>query len=147
MLRFVMLGACALMLAGCGAGVKYAIDEYSGVEVKSFQITEPDGEIYRVFDKPAQSKLMITPSLGRAAGAGFASGLTFGAVSADDSLGPKPEFEKATLAYLASTQRPNCRIIDGYVVVRGQWEFKYDCTPLPAPAATVAAPVARKKGR
>jgi len=118
----------------CCASANYVMNEYSGVEVTRFEV--PDKDTYRVFDKPSQNKLMITPSLDRAAGAGFVSGLTFGAVSAQDNLGRKPEFEQVTLAYLTSTGR-SCRIVDGYIVIQGQWEFKYDCSvqpPAPMPA-------------
>jgi hypothetical protein len=131
------LGA-ALMLSGC-ASANYVMSEYSGVQLKHFEMAE--GQTYRVFDKPEANKLMITPSLDRAAGAGFVSGLTFGAVPAQDNLGPKPEYERASLAYLASTGR-TCRLIDGYIVIQGQWEFKYDCSPPPAPPISAA-----RKGR
>jgi len=124
MLRFAAVVSCALVMAGCGAGVQYAMDNYRGVEVKNFQIEEPDGEIYRVFDKPAENRLMITPSLGTAAAYGAVSGATFGAANID---GPKPIFERAALAFLASTGR-KCRVIDGYLIARPQWEFKYDCS-------------------
>jgi hypothetical protein len=122
------------MLCGC-ASANYVMSEYGGVQLKHFEMN--DGQTYRVFDKPDANKLMITPSLDRAAGAGFVSGLTFGAVPAQDNLGPKPEYERASLAYLASTGR-TCRLIDGYVVIQGQWEFKYDCSvqvlaPAPQP--------------
>lgn len=125
MVRFAAVGACALMLAGCGAGAQYAMSEYSGVEVKSFALEGDD--IYRVFDKPASNKLMITPSFGKAMMAGAAQGATFGAVDAMDTIGPKPMFERATVEYLKSTGR-TCRIVDGYVVIKPQWEFKYDCS-------------------
>jgi hypothetical protein len=131
------LGA-ALLLGGC-ASANYVMSEYGGVPLKHFEMG--DGQTYRVFDKPDANKLMITPSLDRAAGAGFVSGLTFGAVPTQDNLGPKPEYERASLAYLTSTGR-TCRLIDGYVVIQGQWEFKYDCSvPAPAPSA----PQPRKK--
>jgi len=101
------------------------VHEYSGIEPKSFEFAGED--TYRVFDRPDVNKLMITPSLSKAMGAGALQGLTFGGVDAMDSIGPKPMFERAALAYLASTGR-QCRIIDGYLVVRPQWEFKYDCS-------------------
>jgi len=109
-----------LLLGGC-AGASYAMNEYAGIPVQQFAI---DGEdVYRIFDKPAANKLMITPSIAKASAEGFGSGLTFGAL---DTSTPKPIYEKAALAYLQSTGR-DCRILDGYLVLKPQWEFKYDC--------------------
>lgn len=119
------LGATSVLLAGCTSGMQYALSEYTGVEVKNFEVQDED--TYRVFDKPDARKLMITPSLSRAAGMGVTRGLTFGAAGSDN---PKPLYERAALGYLASTGRA-CRIIDGYVVETPQWEFKYDCSPPP----------------
>ncbi len=134
MVRVLGVVAGCLALAGCG-GMSYAMQEYSGIDPQPFAI---DGEdVYRVFDKPSQNKLMITPSVQRAMAAGAAQGFTFGAVDTMDALGPKPVFERAALGYLASTGR-QCRIIDGALVVRPQWEFKYDCS-VPPMAATVPA--------
>lgn len=137
--RMAALGA-AVMLCGC-ASANYVMSEYGGVQLKHFEMGE--GQTYRIFDKPDANKLMITPSFDRAAGAGFVSGLTFGAVPAQDNLGPKPEYERASLAYLTSTGR-TCRLIDGYVVIQGQWEFKYDCS-VQAPAPVSPAAQTRKK--
>ena len=123
-LRISLMILTVLALGGC-AGVNYVVHEYSGIEPKSFDVAGED--TYRVFDRPDVNKLMITPSLNKAMGAGALQGLTFGGVDAMDSIGPKPMFEHAALAYLASTGR-QCRIIDGYLVVRPQWEFKYDCS-------------------
>jgi hypothetical protein len=137
MLRFAAVVLCGSTLAGCGGGVQYAMKEYTGVEVKSFEVVDED--TYRVFDKPAENKLMITPSIGKAMGAGAAQGLTFGGADAMDMIGPKPMFEKAALGYLASTGR-TCRIIDGYIVAKPQWEFKYDCSVLVVAPPPVIAP-------
>lgn len=123
MVRRVLVLAAALTLAGC-AGASYVMSEYQGIEPTPFPVEGDD--VYRIFDKPADNRLMITPSIAKAMGAGFVQGATFGGVDAMDSIGPKPQFEHAALAYLQSTGR-TCRILDGYIVVRPQWEFKYDC--------------------
>lgn len=137
-MRIVVAFAAALLLTGCGAGIGYILDEYRGTEVKAFEVEGED--TYRIFDKPDKSKLMITPSIGAAAGAGVASGLTFHAV---DTVPPKPVFERAALGYLESTGR-RCRILDAYLLVRPQWEVKYDCR-IPAAPAAEAAPQKRKR--
>lgn len=122
-MRNALVAAMALSLAGCG-GVNYAMEHYASVTPVNFE-TGP-GESYRIFDRPADNKLMITPSLASASGAGFVSGLTLGAVDSMDTLGPRPVFERAAVAYLRSTGR-DCRIVDGFIVVKPQWEFGYDC--------------------
>jgi hypothetical protein len=111
-------------LSGC-ASVNYIMQEYQGIPVVDVRM--PDDN-YRIFDKPAASKLMATSSLASAAGQGFVRGLTLGAVPTDS---PKPLFEAAALQFLTESGRPNCRIVDAYLLARPQWEVKYDCSPPP----------------
>lgn len=136
----VVVGAAmiAAPLAGCGAGVNYILDEYRGTEMKSFEM--PGEDTYRIFDKPHQNKLMITPSLGSAAGTGFTRGLTLGAV---DPEAPKPVYERAALGYLESTGR-RCRALETYLLVKPQWEVKYDCS-IPPPPVAMAEPPKRRR--
>lgn len=124
--------ALSLTLSGC-ASVNYMMQEYQGVPV--IEVRMPD-DTYRIFDRPAQNKLMATSSLSSAAGQGFVRGLTLGAVPTDT---PKPLFEAASLQFLAESGRPNCRIVDAYLLARPQWEVKYDC----APPATAGTPLTR----
>lgn len=123
-MRQVVAVAVALLLCGC-ARMNYVLEEYTGISAVPFDV--PGDDVYRVFDKPAASKLMITPSAAKALGMGAESGLYMGRV---DTTPPKALYERASLAYLASTGRPNCRIIDGDMVLKPQWEFKYDCSPV-----------------
>lgn len=108
----------SLLIAGC-AGMNYVLDNYSGVSPVEHVMVE---DTYRIFDKPSQNRLMITPSLGSS----VASGAAIGLFGASETVGPKPVFSKAVLSYLKSTGR-ECKIIDGYVVLSPQWEFKYQC--------------------
>lgn len=134
----LVIGLC-LALAGC-ASVNYIIDEYRGVPV--MEVKMPD-DTYRVFDKPAQNKMMVTSSLSSAAGQGFARGLTFGAAPTDP---PKPLFEAAALQFLNENGRAGCRVVDAYLLARPQWEVKYDCTPVVvAPAPLTSQPQQRRK--
>jgi hypothetical protein len=123
------MGSVALCagLGGC-ASVNYILQEYQGVTVQ--EVKMPD-DTYRIFDKPALSKLMVTSSLSSAAGQGFVKGLTFGAVPTD---APKPLFEAAALQFLTESGRARCRVVDAYILAQPQWEVKYDCTPLPVAA-------------
>jgi hypothetical protein len=135
----------ALPLAGCSSALSYIIDEYRGVPV--VEVSMPD-DTYRVFDKPAQSKMMITSSLASAAGQGFALGLTMGAADGP----PKPRFEATAAKHLQDTGRTGCRLIDAYLLAKPQWEVKYDCTPLAAALPAVAqrpavSPAARTQRR
>jgi hypothetical protein len=116
--KFVKVLALALGLSGC-AGLNYAMENYKGVEVMP---VEYQGHEWRVFDKPAENRLMITPSIGRSMGLGAATGLTFGAAGGI----PKPELQGAAEAWLVKTGR-TCSITDGYVVASPQWEFRYAC--------------------
>lgn len=137
-MRILGIAAICAALGGC-ASVNYIIDEYRGVPVQ--EVKMPD-DTYRIFDKPAQSKLMATSSLTSAAGQGFARGLTFGAAATDP---PKPLFEAAALQFLTESGRHGCRVIDAYLLARPQWEVKYDCSP--PPQAALANPSSKPTHR
>lgn len=79
-------------------------------------------DTWRIFDKPAEGRLMITPSLGTAAVNALKSG-PFGIFDTDI---PKPYYQQAVEGWLVSTGR-SCNVTDGYLLIRPQWEFKYSC--------------------
>lgn len=127
---FWAASAVALTLGGCASGeaLQYVMREYQGVTVQT-HVTPEDQ--YRIFDKPEQSRLMITPSLGKAAAGGLVAGSTLGLVDANASL-TKP-MTIAAESYLASTGR-QCRVIATELLVKPQYEVKYDCSaPPPMP--------------
>lgn len=124
----VLTVALPLMLSGCAA-VSYITEEYWGVTVE--HVAMPD-DTYRIYDKPAQSKMMVTSSIGAAAAQGMGTGLAWGLV---DNTPPKPRFDAAALQHLANTGRAGCRVVDSYLLMKPQFEVKYDCTPLPSPVA------------
>lgn len=116
-----VLAACAIA-SGCSAGMQYAMENYKGTEAVPFAIEGDD--VYRVFDKPQDNRLMITPSLAKITAAGAISGATLRTV---DVVGHKSKFEGAALAYLKSTGR-TCRAVSTELIERPQWEVKYDCS-------------------
>ena len=134
-MRALLLVAVSALLTGCGTAANYTRSEYEGIAIEEVAMPE---DTYRVFDKPAANKMMVTTSIGTAMGQGFAHGLTYGAATGT----PKPLFEAAAIRYLEEHGRSGCRIIDAYMLVQTQWEVKYDCTP-PAPVAS--APRGRRK--
>lgn len=69
----IPLLAC-LLFASCGS-MKYVMDEYTGVKIVKYEAPEMT---VRIFDKPEQGKLMITPTIGKAAALGAGQGVTFG---------------------------------------------------------------------
>lgn len=115
----VIICALLLPLAGC-AGVSHAM-QYAGTTIVR---VETDDDVYRIYDKPDEGRLMITPSIGRAAADGFVRGGTIGIV---DSSSPKPFFRNAVEKHFARTGRTQCKITDGYVILHPQWEFTYTC--------------------
>jgi hypothetical protein len=68
----------ALALAGC-AGIDAAL-QYNDVDVHAIEV---GGSTWRIFDKPAEGRMMITPTFGRSAANGLLSGLTLGAADTD----------------------------------------------------------------
>lgn len=119
------------MAGGCVSGptMDYIRQEYTGVPVVLYATAEDE---YRIFDKPDAGKMMITPSLSRAAGIGGAKGASYGLV--DNSQDTRP-WAAAAGAYLASTGRA-CRIVSAELLMNPQYEVKYDCS---AAAQTPAA--------
>ena len=117
----------AALLSGC-ASMEYIVKNYNEVPIVHHSTPY---DTFRIFDKSAENKLMITSSLGMAAAGGFAKGLTFGA---SGPTTPRPVFQEAVESYLSKTGRA-CRVIDGYILADPQWEFRYDCS-----AAVVQVP-------
>lgn len=133
MRKRVLILAAALTLSGC-AGMNYIYENYQGTPLAEYQ---NEDDTFRIFDKPQESRLMITPSIATAMATGAVKGVTFHAVPADV---PKAVFEKAVIGYLQSTGR-SCAVVDGALLVAPQWEFRYRCDG--APIATSALPPVR----
>jgi hypothetical protein len=114
----VIVATMGLVLSGC-AGLD-AAEEYSDVDHVSYAV---DGSTWWIWDKPRESRVMVSPNPGRSMGQGFWSGLTLGA--ADTEI-PKPQYQRVVEAWLARTGR-RCAILDGYKLIKPQWEFKYRC--------------------
>lgn len=140
--------ALAVLTAGC-SGFRYA-NEYRGVDVERFSW---DGQTWRIFDKPEEGRLMITPTLLRSARQGFVGGLTLGAFDTDI---PKPRYQAAADGWLVNSGRTECEITDGYEVTRPQWEFTYRCSMegraiapqrMPRPSNRAFPPVTSSGGR
>ena len=107
-------------LSGC-AGINYAIENYSDVDVKQFSYQETT---FRIFDKPEENRLMITPNLGDTIGGSAVQGLTLGL--SGPMGGPEGSFQAVTQAYL-DQQGNGCKVTNGALVVQPQWEFFYEC--------------------
>jgi hypothetical protein len=127
MRQMVAAMAAALLVCGCVGGTRFnrAMD-YNTVSSVPFDV--PGDDVYKVFDKPTESRLMISPSYAKTVGLGVVSGATLRTV---DVL-PQKQFEGAALGYLASTGR-TCRILSGELVLRPSWELQYDCSTAEPP--------------
>ena len=108
--------AC-LFLTSCGS-MKYIVHEYSGVKLVKYEAPEMT---VRIFDKPADGKLMITPTIGKAAALGAGAGITLGLWT--PGIDPFP-MQEAAQHYLDSTGR-KCTITSGKLLIKPQWEFTY----------------------
>jgi hypothetical protein len=136
MRRIFAVALCA-GLAGC-ASVNYIVKEYG--DVPMVEVTMPE-DTYRVFDRPADRKLMITPSMSTGMRNAYVNGLTLGA--ANNEI-PRANFEAASIQFLQEHGRPGCRVIEAHVLESPQWEVSYDCTPVAAVPA--APPPVRRRG-
>jgi hypothetical protein len=112
--------ASVIAMTGC-TGINYAVENYSGVDVERF---EANGQTWRIFDKPAEGRLMITPTLGKAAAVGAAQGATFGLSRGGAS--PVQNFEAAANLFIKSRDK-TCQVTSGSLVVNPQYEFFYTC--------------------
>ena len=109
-----------IAITGC-SGINYAVENYSGVDVERF---EANGQTWRIFDKPAEGRLMITPTLGKTAAVGAAQGATFGLSRGGAS--PVQSFEAAANLFIKSRDK-TCQVTSGSLVVNPQYEFFYSC--------------------
>lgn len=117
-MRVVLIAAVGIALAGCQSmGTMMSYEQ-------KVHLVEMDDDTYRVFDHPTESKVMTTPSLGRAIGAGMAQGATLGLA---DTFTPEQRHERAARAHLDRTGRSNCPIVRGYLLAQPQYEFWYEC--------------------
>lgn len=113
-------GTCLFALVGC-AQLDYAMTEYGGIKPLQFAYS---GKTWRIFDRPADGRLMITPTVGDAAAAGAVEGMTLGL--SGNASGSEGVFHSAALAYL-KTRSKSCKIYNGALVINPQWEFFYEC--------------------
>ncbi len=125
----------AIVLGGC-ASMDHMMQHYANTPVQEFRNHHDN---FRIFDKPADGRVMITSSIESAAAQGLVGGLTFNPALAAP---PKPIYEQAVAQYLAASGR-QCTISDGYLLVQPQWEFRYTCA---AASAQSAPPAAATKG-
>ncbi len=88
---------------------------------------------YRVFEHPKGDRIMTTPSIGTGVAMGTVSGLSLGLANVDP---PEQRHERAARQYLDETGRAHCAIVSGYLVIRGQYEFRFDCSAVAAAPAT-----------
>jgi len=112
---------CSFFAVSACSGAGYAIENYGGVDVQRIQA---NGESWRIFDKPEEGRLMITPTLGRAASVGAVQGATLG--MSDGGKDTMAEFESAADAYVKS-RNPDCAVTEGALVITPQYEFFYEC--------------------
>lgn len=116
--KIAALVACAT-LAGCGENWAYVGQTYADEPPTRYQV---DGRTWRIFDRPAIDRMMITPTLGDAAAAGAVKGATF--ALAPDYFSRDEHFRPAAAAYLATR---GCTITRGRLLINTQYEFEYEC--------------------
>lgn len=113
----LLLCLFCLCLTSCGT-MKYMVDEYAGVKIIKHQAPEM---MVRIFDRPDHGKLMITPTVGKAAALGAGAGITLGIWT--PGIDPFP-MQQAAQHYLDS--KGKFRITSGKLLVKPQWEFTYE---------------------
>ena len=117
MIRLILAVAASLALSACG-NVSYMMTEYKGVKVVHHHA--PEMEV-RIFDRPDHGRLMVTPTVARAAALGAGSGITLGIWT--PGMDPFP-MQAAAQHWLNSTGR-NATITSGKLLAKPQWEFTY----------------------
>lgn len=117
----IALGAA---LSGC-TGLNYVVTNYGNVHTQYF--TASNGALYRIFDKPGEARMMITPSLTKSAIHGVAKDATFGLVRPMSAVG---SFRQAAAEFLQSEGRA-CTIDSVKIIFDPQAEVKYRCAVMP----------------
>lgn len=111
-----LLVVLPLLLCGC-AGTP---DNYSDVAAVRFR--DSDG-VWRIFDKPAEKRMLVAPTVGTTLDQEFIDGLTVGMV---DAYYTASQYRTAADAWLVHTGR-HCKITDASDAASPQWEFQYRC--------------------
>ena len=88
------------------------------------------GSTWRVYDKPDEGRLMITPTVADSAASGFIGGATLG-VAGDPITGrsagiPQNGFTAAASAWV-KRHGASCEVTSGHLLVTPQWEYAYAC--------------------
>src|ERR1051326_3367259 len=98
MRRITQILSMACVFAACAgcAGIGAALD-YTGTPVMNYTDAR---DTWRIFDKPMEGKLMITPSLEKSGYQGAVTGATLGLVN---GFLPRMVFEETAEQYLAGS--------------------------------------------
>lgn len=120
MRKFGALIIMAAALGGCSS-FSYLGETYGAMQA---QMVTTKADTWRVFDRTAESKILVQRNPDNAAQGVVGS---LGLKPANAAM-PQPDYQEAALAFLAQSGR-SCRIKDGYLVVAPSWEFSYECDP------------------
>ncbi|MBT5913480.1 MAG: hypothetical protein HOH59_11795 [Rhodospirillaceae bacterium] len=121
MIKKVFLVLSISLLIGC-SGLSYVIDNYSGIQPEKFSYA---GEDWRIFHKPNEKRLMITPSMGTAMAGGFKQGATL--FLAGRQSDPENRFRTASMIYVQTKVSESCEITTGKLLIDPQYEYYYEC--------------------
>ncbi len=112
--------AVLVAVAGC-SGLNYAVSNYAQVKPVQFSY---GGNTFRVYDRPDENRLMITPLVGDTSGAAALKGAARGEPGA--LSGAEGTYRSASDAYFSGTGR-QCEISRVERIVEAQWEVFYTC--------------------
>lgn len=119
--KFLAVLAAFYVVSGCTGETEFYTKDYSNVLSQEIQ---HNGRVWHIFDKPQEGRLMITPSVRAAAGAGVATGLTLGLIPSPN--GKASTFRPAVDAYL-SQKSGNCGVTFARILIKPYYEFSYSC--------------------
>ncbi|WP_319569312.1 hypothetical protein [Cohaesibacter marisflavi] len=85
---------------------------------------ELDGQAYRIMENSEKHTITTTPPLGTAFKGGLINGLALGMANV---LPGKAQHYKAARKYLDETDRAECSIKSGFLVVEPRYRFLYVC--------------------
>lgn len=109
-MKLIAAATIALTLGAC-AGAGTAVTRYGAVQPVSFV---SEGTTYRVYDKPADGRMMITPSIADSAG-WYARSYMFD---------PALEFAAAAQSFVAGR---GCHVTNAAALIGPQFEVSYSC--------------------
>jgi hypothetical protein len=115
--------AASSLLTGC-AGLGRVVEYGPTVRTEYTMVHIDGGRVFKVTPHPRDQTILVQVTVGRAAAAGFASGLTLGFAKIEDNAGTDGQYRAAADKWATSR---GCTVLSLYRLDNVDREAKVDC--------------------